>query len=406
MAYITTANANSIIYKIDVNSLKINGELYKIPIYFFNKYEEKSLLAIKELFLDSENFLTEYYKPILTRDTLNFVFEGKPPAYHKTIDCNRISSDYENFQIPETIKDKGKETVKKFRKWFLENQYLLDKPDIFIARLKMKWGIVSNLKNVNKDNSGYTKFENLTPKQIEERIDSLIKRAGRLYYEETEILKRFNKYAYLGNESEPIKNNNTGFSDRKVKEVLSFFENNIKKPLKPLLIEYFRVTINPELNLNDRILEQLGFKPCQQCHKLKNVKPNQIISNRTLKGFPLYEAVPNVNAVETYIIVRESKNNKLYFAIETPDGDQLVRSTGTIFDRLTLDEEFEVGQEVLASIYLRQAIPGLTAKDLDDNYGPDSRNPNKFAIDNYLKEVKGGYNHFYCNEIIEDEDED
>lgn len=274
MAYITTANANSIIYKIDVNSLDLQGELYKRPIYFFNKYEKNSLLAIKELFLDSEKFYNEYYKPIITKDTFNFVFEGKPPAYHKSIDCNRISSDYENFQIPESIKEKGKETVIKFRKWFLENQYLLSKPDIFIARLQMRWGIVSNLKNINKENSGFTEFENFTPKQIEEKIDSLIIKAGKLYYEETEILKRFNKYAYLGNKESPIKNNNTGFSDKKVKEVLSYFEDNIKKPLRPLLIQYFRVTINPELNLNDRILEQLGFKPCSQCYKFKITTPS------------------------------------------------------------------------------------------------------------------------------------
>jgi hypothetical protein len=403
MAYITTANANSIIYKLNINSLKINGELYKIPIYFFNKYEEKSLLAIKELFLDSENFLTEYYKPIITRDTLNFVFEGKPPAYHKTIDCNRISSDYENFQIPETIKDQGKETVKKFRKWFSENQYLLDKPDIFIARLQMKWGIVSNLKNINKDNSGYTKFENFTPKQIEERIDSLIKRAGRLYYEETEILKRFNKYAYLGNKSEPIKNNNTGFSDKKVKEVLSFFENNIKKPLKPLLIEYFRVTINPELNLNDRILEQLGFKPCQQCHKLKNVMPNQIITNKTMTGFPLYEKVRNSDSIIVELEVVASKNGVLHLAHVYEEKKVKVYSTDFIYSRLNgEDADLEEGEIVIGNIYIRQAISGILESELQKNYGANSRCNNPAYIAKYLQDEASKERHLYCDEIIED----
>jgi hypothetical protein len=189
MVYITTANYNSILYKIDINSLNLNGIIYKEPIYFFNKFEENSMLAIKELCLNSENFLTKYYKPRVTIDTLSLIFEGKAPAYHKSIECNRMSSNYENFEIPELIREQGEQVVKEFRKWFLKNQHLLEKPDIFIERLRLKWRIVSNLKSINKDNRGYTKLENITPKKLEQKIDKLIKRANRLYYEEPEILK-------------------------------------------------------------------------------------------------------------------------------------------------------------------------------------------------------------------------
>lgn len=124
---------------------------------------------------------------------------------------------------------------------------------------------------------------------------------------------------------------------------------------------------------------------------------------RTLSGFPLYEAVPGVNAVETEIVVKASKSGKLYFAIEDANGqEQLVRSTGDIYDRLTIDAEWEEGDVVLANIYLRQAIPGLKEKELEANYGPNSRNPNSAAIANYFAEAEGNYNHLYCNEIIEE----
>ena len=72
------------------------------------------MLVIKELFSDSERFFTEYYKPIKTRDTLTYVYEGKKPAYHNKISCVRLNSDYENFEIPELIKDGGITEIEKF----------------------------------------------------------------------------------------------------------------------------------------------------------------------------------------------------------------------------------------------------------------------------------------------------
>tara|TARA_R110000796_G_scaffold190280_1_gene307011 strand:- start:362 stop:589 length:228 start_codon:yes stop_codon:yes gene_type:complete len=64
------------------------------------------------------------------------------------------------------------------------------------------------------------------------------------------------------------------------------------------------------------------------------------------------------------------------------------------------------GETVLASVWLRQAIPDLKPEDLEANYGKSSRNDNSAAIRNYLAEAAGNFNHMYCDEILEEEEEE
>jgi hypothetical protein len=274
MAYITTSNALHIIYKTDIKSLELGGAVYKKKIYFLSKFEENSLLAIQELLKDPDKFFTEIYKPVVLKDTYKLVYEGTPPAYHKAIDCPRITANYENFEIPEAIREKGVDEVVKFRKWFEENKHLLDKPDVFVMRLELRWGVVTNPKAIKRDNSGWTEVENYKLEELENRIDELLRESGR-YFNASEqnrvILRQFNKFTFLAYRDGPIDNNVTGYSDQVVKALLKDYNNKIKKPLKRLLIEYYRLTLNPDLKLEGILLDQLGFKPCGQCYDKYNV---------------------------------------------------------------------------------------------------------------------------------------
>lgn len=296
MAYITEANAKNIIAKTEIKSLNLEGVLYKNSIYFFNKLEKNWLLALKELFSDSEKFFSEYYEPQKTKDTYTYIYEGRPPAYHLVYDCQRLYSDYENFEIPEAIKVKGKEEVKKFRMWFSENRYLLSKPDVFVARLKMRWNIDTNPNAINKSNSGSEVFMNYKTHDLIQKIDALIKLAGELYHDNTIILSKYNKHSYLGYKIEPLSDNDTGFSDSDVKEVLKEFETRVKKPLKDLLVQYYRVKLNPKLDLYETVLKQLGFQPCQLCHS-ENLITNDIVSNK------VNELSKTVN--ETFLMIKQ-----------------------------------------------------------------------------------------------------
>ena len=102
------------------------------------------MLAIQELLKNPEKYFTEIYLPYEAMDTLKYVHEGKQPAYHKYSCCPKLNSDYEDFEIPLEIREKGPEVVEKFCDWFNTVKHLLEKPDVFVARLQARWGIITN----------------------------------------------------------------------------------------------------------------------------------------------------------------------------------------------------------------------------------------------------------------------
>jgi hypothetical protein len=281
MAYITLSNTNKIIFKTNLKNLNLAGELYKIPIYFFSKYEENALLAIKELLKNPEKYFNEIYIPYVPVDTLKFVYEGKNPSYHKFADCPRLHSVYENFEIPTEIRELGKEKINEFRIWFETVKHLLDEPEKFVMRLRLKWGIETNPNAIIISNSGSTEIENLNIEDLERKIDLTIKNAGKFYYENEKnktILHKFSKFTYLAYKAEKIEKNETIYSDEEIKILLKDYDNKFKRPLKGMLIEYYRLKHNPNINFEGTILEKLGFKQCGHCH-------NQEINQRLQEIF-------------------------------------------------------------------------------------------------------------------------
>lgn len=271
MAYLTKSNSLKIIARIDFKQIgNLQGEVYKKPIYFFSDYEKNNLLGLKELLKDPESFIQEFYVPIENTDNLRYVYEGGKPAYHAKPDCERLNSNYRNFEIPEEIREKGKDEVLKFRSWFKENQYLLEKPDVFVARLQMAFGVTMNPKAIDYENSGVEVKENLNLEELEKRINKYISDAGQYFnnadQEKKDIIRRFQKYTFLAYSNKDIQNNNTRFSDETLKKFLKQYDVHFKRPIKDLLIEYYRVLHNPDLKFEGNLLEQLGFRPCGSCH--------------------------------------------------------------------------------------------------------------------------------------------
>ena len=288
MAYLTHANIYKIVFGSDLQDINIDRELYKIRIYFYNKYEENALLAFQELLEDPENFIGTIYKPYISKDTFSLVYEGGKPSYHKFSCCPRLNAEYSNFEIPQEIQDKGKEAVKEFRDWFKTvSQHIEDDPEIFVMRLQAKYGINTNPKAIKRDNSGYTKFDNISLDELEPKIDAMIKEAGRFYYQSdknTEILKRFSKLAYLGEKTDlDLPEHNLDYSNEEIRELLKSYETRFKKPLAIMLRQYYRLKLNPDIKIEGTLLDGLGFKPCGNCHhsnyipqKDKDSKPDDL----------------------------------------------------------------------------------------------------------------------------------
>lgn len=271
MAYITSSTSRSLLYNWDIDDEKIkHHQIYKSPIFMFSQYEEHELKVFQELLSDPSTFSQHAYRKLKATDSFSFIYEGKTPRYHKDLNCPFLNANYENFEIPQEIKEKGPESVKEFRAWFKSVEHLFKTNKLaFIERLRLKYGIVTNIRSITKDNSGAVIMDNYDIVELEADIDKLIKASGRFYYKSskhTTILKQYSKFSFLGNSRKPLQNNHTGYSDEEVKELLREYESTFKKPLKAMLMEYYKLKLNPDIFMEGNLLEQLGLQACYNCH--------------------------------------------------------------------------------------------------------------------------------------------
>lgn len=269
-AYITSHNAHKIVTRNNFKNLQLEGEIYKYKLYLFSKYEENSLLAVQELFKNPEKYFNQIYDPMIVIDSKKYVYKEKQPAYHTSDECQRLHADFSNFELPQAIIERGDAEIERFRTWFIENRYLLERPDAFVMRLKLAFNIEYNPKSINYENSGFSQFKNYSIGELENEIDSLIKEAGRYYYADkknTTILKAFGKLSGIAFSNKPLFNNYTGYCDDNVKEFLKDYHLKFKVPLRKLLIEYYRIKLNPKLEFAESIMEALGFRKCESCKR-------------------------------------------------------------------------------------------------------------------------------------------
>lgn len=272
MAYITNFNASRILQQADLKGIKIQERgLFRKSIYFFNWYEELFLKVYQEMLENPEYFFGKVYQKIEgERDEYIFTSPPKAPAYHESLDCPLLHSDYKNFIIPEEIRNRGPEKVSEFRKWFSTNQDLYEKDAaLFQMRLNAKWKIVVPLNEIEKSNSGVVEIKNQSLTELIAKISELLDQARNFVNSSSknkQMLSTYHqKYAYLGLREDPLEKNNTPYPDEDLKDKMEYFEKNFKRPVKNLLLEYYRMTFNPDLQFDGKLLEGVGFTACSQC---------------------------------------------------------------------------------------------------------------------------------------------
>ena len=269
-AYITKANAKRLVNNLDISTIDINKEIFKIEFKWFNDYEVRNLLAFRLLFENPIVFFEQYIVRKAV-DTKQYIYEGNLPSYHYSSDCGRLRSTFNNFKIPEEIKCQGDNKIAEFRIWFIENiESLENNPDFFMERMRMRFNLEVRPEAVNYSNSGVNDFYNLNLNELESQITSLIIRANEFYTSSVEIqviLSNFGKISYIYKNKKSPNHNSTGFSNSAIWNVLEKFDINFKEPIIQQLREYYRVKYNPEMKFEGELLSQLGYKLCKQCEK-------------------------------------------------------------------------------------------------------------------------------------------
>lgn len=259
------------IRKLDAVLLdSISEEIYSRDIYFFSKRERANLKGIREFFRDPEKFNMDYYKPIEVTDSLKYVYAEKQPSYHKNNNCERLTSNYKNYEIPVPIQEKGVDEIFIFREWFIKNNCHLMEVKEYIYAIQRKFPYVGEINptTIEKNNSGVEEKENYTIESLEVKINQLLKDCDSYFNDNLnirELIVKYQKWTFLAYTYGPIKNNNSGFSDKELRDFLLKYDKAFKEPVKNYLIEYYRLRFNPDLEFNGLLLERMGFRKCKHC---------------------------------------------------------------------------------------------------------------------------------------------
>lgn len=286
MPFVTEYNTNLVFKKLigEIPDNIRNWQPYKKSIYFLNRLDKTNLFYFKKFCENPIENIDSIYKAVEVVDKKVFVYEGSQPSYHKYENCDRLSSNFVNYRIPERIKEKGGEEIKKYRAWFKENESIFsERPEIYQMRLHTKFGIIESIQKVDYKNSGNVYKENLTLQDIDKRIDSLLYNAAEFYKRDKKrqvVIKRFGTATFLGFKDEEIDNNDTGYSDDELKRILRLYHDLFVEPTIYYLKEFFKTFYNVDIEINEKIFEALSFKKCGYCYSGKYEKESNRLTNK------------------------------------------------------------------------------------------------------------------------------
>lgn len=282
--YISKSNFIRITSKYDIEVDKLNDVIYKKAIYFLSKVEINRILSIKQFLINSEDELIQFTGNGFIKDSYNYIHEESHHAkFHKDCKCKGLRSIYKDLEIPVEIKYKAGsdvlnyERIQEFRSWFKQKDiselYYHDQKR-FIEKLQIKFQLSNPPRPVELGNGEFQRVANYSEKELENKIDELVKQASSFYNQSEmnrDILVRnnFSKKTYYVTSSKYKKEmlciDDTTYTNEEIRTVISEFYTKIKKPLIDYLIDYWIIKLNPTLNFNENILEQLQFEACKVC---------------------------------------------------------------------------------------------------------------------------------------------
>jgi hypothetical protein len=282
--FITRRNFIRVAKKAQLSQAQLLGSVYKSQIYFLNKLEIELILAVKQVLDDINKGVTTLTKSGLFQDTFTYVNEHTHySSYHLDKNCESLSSNFKDIQIPPEIKYKAGEEevdyerVNEFRDWMklqdVMNLYLNDK-ERFYDRMQIKFKLENRLFDIEIPSTGIQEISSLSVSELEKKIDDLIFFSLEYCYatdERSKILMgenlRLQTYWATSEKYKLMKiiPNNTGYNDETVRKVLLDYHNIIKAPIINSLIDFWIISLNEGLDFEKNIMEQLEFKPCRRC---------------------------------------------------------------------------------------------------------------------------------------------
>lgn len=296
MAYITNHTYKKLCQTLDIKE-EINLNLFLEHIYdnpkvfyFFNKVDLKYLFNTKKILQNEVNYRIEHFQFVPAKeDSKTFVFErAEKLKYHLDANCSLLKKDYQNYTIPQELKQLGNKAVESYRNWFIENSFKerfengeLDKTAI-IFRYNAKFPQLFNVPILNEkyelikniDNSGNIFIEQeFDFQEFLKALEKCIKLKEGLL--QCEVHRKLAKFDYLVNRSDAeIKEKMTqifsseftnNYGVEKIRKLLAEYRV-IKFEVMQNLLNYFNWSYKSNSReFDNTTLNDFGLKCCSAC---------------------------------------------------------------------------------------------------------------------------------------------
>lgn len=257
IAYITNSNLKKLMPNIGNIAREKFKDLYKSELFFILSLKELHVLyTLREFYKGNYNEIESKY-----RKSLNYVYDSKPPSFHKDGQCKYLSAEYTNYAIPEEIKSRGLEQIMRYKIFFVEHARVLsEKPDVFEIMINNEFRTENKItiSKIQHLNSGYGQLNGISLSDLEGKIDILLQSAIEFKDSSDEVRSIIDRLGYG-----PIKSNEAPDPDSPLHKWQYEFKSNLKR----LLEKYFKEKFNPDMEISQTFLASAGFRPCSHCCK-------------------------------------------------------------------------------------------------------------------------------------------
>jgi len=180
ITYIVPQREEEITKPFFIENIYGRGELY----HFFYQHELQRLYAYKQI-LENQNNLSYYTFNEKKKDNFRFVFyKGGYLKYHTNFQCESLSKDFLDFNVPPEVQKRGEDLVNTYRGWFKTMKF----------REKFENEEIINHQIVNAYNNVFSVTHNIEPKlNIGYKLIQEVKKSGTVYLEGAFDKKGFEK---------------------------------------------------------------------------------------------------------------------------------------------------------------------------------------------------------------------
>lgn len=241
---------------------------FDLDLHFFTKDEARALVIADKLVKDIKFVATEVQIARCNIEQQKWVEKIVLPAFHSHENCQLLSSDFENFLIPESCPESRRE---EYRTYFLAHKDRYGRtenkvaPIVFCRLLQEKFNLSEELVDLemhhfsrtNYDNSEVVEFNHTLDFEkeainIQEMIDRFSTRVSKCKPSEV-------RSAYYRQNSEVL--------SEEERAMITTIQQERKQIYARILNFYFQKLFKEGADIPLHILELAGFQPCKGCCK-------------------------------------------------------------------------------------------------------------------------------------------